>query len=121
MSNKPHAKLVVWQKSMDFAIELYNVTKIFPSEEKYGLSAQLRRAAVSIPANIAEGAARKNRKELLHFLSIAKGSISELDTELEICWRINLISAQAHLDLSEKLDNIGKALQGLINSLKSTS
>ena len=118
MSEKPHAKLIVWQKSMDFAVELYRVTKSFPPEEKYGMSIQLQRAAVSIPANISEGAARKSRRELLHFLSISKGSISELDTELEICHRINLIKKEIYFELVQKLDEISRLLQGLINTLR---
>jgi len=119
MSDKPHAKLMVWQKSMDFAVEIYQLTKSFPAEEKFGMSAQLQRAAVSIPANISEGAARKSRLELLHFLSISKGSISELDTELEICHRINLITEKTYFQFIQKLDDISRLLQGLIKSLRS--
>ena len=76
---------------MDFVIELYKELQSLPAHEKYGLIGQLQRAAVSIPSNIAEGAARKNTRELLQFLYIARGSLSELDTQLEICFRLGYL------------------------------
>ena len=88
---KPHRKLKVWQASMDFVVELYNELRRFPAQEKFGIAAQLQRAAVSIPSNVAEGAARKNTRELLQFLYIARGSLSELDTQLEICLRLGYL------------------------------
>ena len=72
---KPHKKLDVWQRSMDLALQLYKQTDRFPKEERYGLTDQVRRAAVSVPSNIAEGAARHSRKEFAHFLRIAQGSV----------------------------------------------
>lgn len=80
--DKPHKKLVVWQKAMALALVLYEATKSFPDEEKYRLVSQMRRAAVSIPSNLAEGAARSSHKELRQFISIARGSLSELDTQV---------------------------------------
>jgi len=77
---RAHRKLDLWQKSVDFVVDVYNVTKGFPSEERFGLISQIRRAAASIPANIAEGAARNSDKEFLYFLSNAQGSASEVDT-----------------------------------------
>ena len=91
---KPHRKLKVWQAGMDFVVELYRELENFPAREQFGLAAQLRRAAVSIPSNIAEGAARKNTKELVQFLYIARGSLSELDTQLEICFRVGRLEKQ---------------------------
>ena len=86
---KPHKRLAVWRKSVDLVVETYKVTKTFPTEERYGLTDQVRRAAVSIPANIAEGAGRRTKKEFINFLHISQGSLSELDTHLEIALRLN--------------------------------
>jgi four helix bundle protein len=88
---KPHKKLDVWQKSVDLVRKIYELTKIFPKAEDYGLTNQMRRAAVSIPANIAEGAARQTKKEFIQFLHIFQGSLSELDTHLEIAKRLQYI------------------------------
>jgi four helix bundle protein len=77
---RAHRKLDLWQKSVDFVVDIYNVTKTFPADEKFGLISQIRRSAGSIPANIAEGAGRNSDKEFLYFLSNAQGSASEVDT-----------------------------------------
>ena len=79
-----HENLEIWKLSIDFVTKIYSYTKVFPSEEKFGLVSQMRRAAVSIPSNIAEGAARKSDKEYLQFLYISLGSIAEIDTQLII-------------------------------------
>jgi len=84
---RPHHSLDAWTRSVDFVVEDYKLTDKFPKEEKFGLTSQIRRAAVSIPANIAEGAARKSDKEFLQFLSIAQGSASEVETEILISHR----------------------------------
>mgnify|MGYP003644879675 FL=1 len=84
-----HKDLDVWKKSMDLVEATYKLTQQFPDSEKFGLSSQTRRAAVSIPSNIAEGAARKGDKELIHFLHIAMGSLSELETQYLIAIRLN--------------------------------
>jgi four helix bundle protein len=114
--DKPHKKLEVWKRSMDFVIAAYDLTKRFPREEQYGLSDQIRRSAVSVPANIAEGAGRRTKKEFLNFLHISQGSLSELDTHLEIALRLDYLDS----DIYEKLDNeitlIDKMLTGLIKS-----
>lgn len=117
LDEKPHRKLKVWQASMDFVIELYRELQDFPPHEKFGLIGQLQRAAVSIPSNIAEGAARKNTRELLQFLYIARGSVSELDTQLEICFRIGYMQEPVFLRLTNKLSEISRMLNGLIASL----
>ena len=85
---KSHKNLVVWQKSMKLVTRLYEVTRTFPKEELFGITSQMRRAAVSIPSNIAEGYGRVYGKETLRFLSNALGSASELETQLEICFRL---------------------------------
>ena len=114
---KSHRKLQVWQASTDFVTELYGELKSLPEYERYGLIGQLQRAAVSIPSNIAEGAARKNTRELLQFLYIARGSLSELDTQLEICLRVGYLEKDTHERLAIKIEAISKMLNGLIVSL----
>jgi four helix bundle protein len=114
---KPHRKLKVWRAGMDFVVELYKELENFPARERFGLAAQLRRAAVSIPSNIAEGAARRNTKELMQFLYIARGSLSELDTQLEICFRVGHFKEGAHNHLASKLEEMSMMLNGLIASL----
>ncbi len=112
---KGHKDLEVWKKSMDFVESIYKATAIFPADELYGLTSQMRRAAVSIPSNIAEGAARNGKKEFVQFLYIALGSLSELETQIIIAKRLQYIS-----DVDSMLDEcsaIKKLLNGLINSL----
>ncbi len=87
-----HKELDVWKKSMDLVEEIYRVSKDFPSHELYGLTNQIRRAAVSIPSNIAEGSGRKGDKELLQFLSVALGSLAEVETQLLIAVRLGYIN-----------------------------
>lgn len=88
----------VWKKSMDLAEAIYTITLAFPKEEVYGLTSQIRRAAVSIPSNIAEGAARKSNKEFLQFLSISLGSLSEVETQSQLAIRLGFISEDANLN-----------------------
>lgn len=115
---RPHEKLDVWNKGIDFVIAIYKLTESFPKEEKFGLTSQIRRAAVSIPANIAEGAARHSEKEFLRYLSIAQGSASELATELLIAQRLSYIDEESYAKLSNDLDEIGRMVTGLSNYLK---
>ena len=102
---------------MDFVIEVYDQVQHFPVHEKFGMVTQLQRAAVSIPSNIAEGAARRNTRELLQFLYIARGSLSELDTQLEICFRLRYLEKPAYDRLVLRLETISKMLSGLIASI----
>jgi four helix bundle protein len=118
---RPHHNLDVWKKAVDFVIEVYKVTESFPKEERFGLTSQLRRASVSIPANIAEGAGRKSEKEFLNFLSIAQGSTSEVETELLIAFRLEYLDKNKYNNLLESLDDIGRMLTGLSNHLKKRS
>ena len=111
-----YKELKVWEKAHSLTLGVYKATQSFPSEEKFGLISQLRRASSSIPANIAEGAARSGTKELLLFLSIASGSLSELDTHIEIATRLGLI--KDHTELSLKIDKVFALLVGLSKSLK---
>ena len=115
---RPHHNLDAWKKSVDFVVATYKMTEAFPKEEKFGLTSQIRRAAVSIPANIAEGAARKSDKEFLQFLSIAQGSASEVETEMLIAHRLGYLAKQEYELMEASLDDIGRMLTGLSNHLK---
>ncbi len=115
---RPHRRLDVWNEAVGFVVDVYQATRSFPKTEQYALADQLRRAAVSIPSNIAESAARQTRKEFVQFLYIARGSASEIDTQLEVAWRLNYIDESEKARLDHKLDAIGKMLTGLIRSLK---
>jgi four helix bundle protein len=112
--------LIVWQKSMDLAALVYQVTKKLPKEEMYSLTDQMRRAAVSIPSNIAEGQARNSTKEFLHFLRIAQGSKAELETQFLLCLKINYLSDSDTSEAIQLLQEIGKMLTVLIAKLKSS-
>ena len=116
---KTHCDLDVWKISMDLAVDLYKITKSFPDSEKYGLISQIRRAGVSICSNIAEGAARQYNKEFIQFLYISLGSVSEIETQLEISCRLGLIkSTESH---NETLDRIRRMLLGLIKNVEGKS
>ena len=115
---RPHEKLDVWNKAIDFVVAVYKVTETFPKEEKFGLTSQVRRAAVSVPANIAEEAARNSSKEFAHFLSNAQGSASEVETELLIARRLGYLNENSHLELRASLDNIGRMITGLSQHLR---
>ena len=117
-SGRPHRKLEVWQRSMELVKTIYELTKEFPKEEIYGLSSQMQRSAVSIPSNIAEGAARKSKAEFLHFLSIAQGSLSELDTQLEVAYMLGYIDEEKRKETLAEITSIFKLLSGLIRSVK---
>ena len=117
--NKPHKNLNAWSDAVDLAQQIYRVTERFPSNEQFGLTSQIRRAAVSIPSNIAEGAARQTKKEFLNFLHIAKGSLSELDTQLEIARRLEYLDQARWETLDERLERIDRMLSGLVRSLRS--
>jgi four helix bundle protein len=111
-----HKDLVAWQKAMDLVLKVYTVSKEFPSEEKFGLTNQIRRAAVSIPSNIAEGAAERTIKDNLRFLSQALGSANELENQLLICERLQYIHNNY---IIAELIEVRKLIYGLINHFKS--
>lgn len=118
MDYRPHRKLVVWNKSMELVREIYQTTATFPKNEEYGLSSQMRRAAVSVPSNLAEGAARKGNKEFKQFLNIAQGSLSELDTQIELAKMLNYIEDEVYTRAMTKMTEISKMLYGLAKTLK---
>ena len=115
---KPHKKLRVWQLAMEIVVDIYMLTDSFPKEEKFGLCSQMRRCAVSIVSNIAEGAARNTQKEFINFLHISQGSLSELDTQVEISLRLKLVHKESWKIIDLKLLEADKMLTGLIKSIK---
>jgi four helix bundle protein len=112
-----YRELVVWQKAMDLVTEIYEITATFPNEERFGLSSQVRRAAVSVPSNIAEGHGRKATGAYLNHLSIAYGSLMEIETQLQIAFRLEFITENATSDLLNKTTEIAKMLNGLKKAL----
>jgi four helix bundle protein len=110
-----HRSLKAWQQSITLVEHVYEATQTFPKQEVFGLVSQMRRAAVSVPANIAEGSARSGTKELLQFLSIAAASLSELDTHVEIASRLGYIEG---VQLTQEIDDVGGLIMGLIASVK---
>ena len=116
-----HRDLVVWQKAMDLVIECYRISDRFPRSEDFGLRLQLRRASVSVPANIAEGRGRTGVGEYLHHLSIAHGSLKELETHLEISRRLGYLTPEVLADVQGRLDEVGRLLGGLIRKLRATA
>ena len=113
-----HKELDVWKKSMDLVEEIYKHTDKFPKSEVYGLSNQIRRAAVSVPSNIAEGAAKNSSKDFIKFLYIALGSLSEIETQLIISCRLKYITSIDFDNLNKMLIVIRGEIFGLINSVK---
>ena len=116
---KSYRDLIAWQKAMAMVTEIYRLTSAFPSEEKFGLTSQLRRAAVSVPSNIAEGHSRNSDGEFKQFLGIARGSISEVETQLLIAVNLGFLSEQDSNIAS--VEEVGRITSGLIRSLKSKS
>lgn len=114
-----YKELIVWQKAMDLVVEVYRLVKFLPREETYALSDQMRRAAVSVPSNIAEGYGRNSTKEFIKFLSIARGSLVELETQLLICSRLKYLQEnEIELALHE-CTALNKMINSLMNKLKS--
>ena len=116
MNERPHKKLKAWQRSMDLVSCLYDVTSRFPRNEEFGLKSQLRRAAVSVPSNIAEGMTRKSKNEKLHFLLIAQASLSELDTQVEIALRLQYLNQMSFEGIENDLMEIQMLVSGLSRS-----
>ncbi|NNL78633.1 MAG: four helix bundle protein [Desulfobacterales bacterium] len=117
---KPHHKLEVWRRSLKIVTKIYKITAQYPADEKFGLVSQMRRAAVSIPSNIAEGAARNSKKEFINFLHIAQGSTSELETQILISENLDFVS-QIQVDpLFKELEEISRMIIGLQKSLRSS-
>jgi four helix bundle protein len=117
MTMRPHQKLEAWSKAIELVTDVYKSSEHFPKEERYGLTGQIRRAAVSIPANLAEGAGRRSTKEFAHFLSNSQGSASELETELIIANRLDYLDEATFARLIGQLERIGWLITGLVRHL----
>ena len=113
-----YTDLKEWQKAMDLSVDVYRKVRSLPQEELYGLSNQMRRAVVSIPSNIAEGNQRSTTREYIHFLSIAKGSLGELETQIRLCERLNNMSNSETESLITQCSEIGRMLNGLMKRLE---
>ncbi len=109
--------LIVWQKSMCLATSIYKLTSKFPKEEMYGLSSQMKRAAVSIASNVAEGSIRGSKKDFAHFLRMASGSVAELQTQTEICRQLPFGSKLDYNEIDSLMVKINKMIHGLIRKL----
>ena len=114
---RDYRELKVWQKAMEMVTEVYRITQTFPREEIYGLTSQIRRAAVSVPSNIAEGQGRLTRGEFRQFLGHAKGSLAELETQILIAKNLGYINDP--LRTLDRLSEVARMLNGLLNSLRS--
>lgn len=113
IEKRSHRKLVAWQESMDIVQEIYKMTAVFPKTERFGLTSQMRRAAISVPSDVAEGAARVTDKDFLNFLSISRGSLSELETQVLIAERLGYV-----VDIGKimrKITNTFRLINGLMN------
>ena len=117
MKSSDYKQLIVWHKSMDLVVEIYALVKLLPKEELYALSDQMRRAVVSIPSNISEGLGRNSDKEFIQFLSVSRGSLWELETQLEVCERLNYIDNSKTSKARNLITEISKMINSLANSL----
>ena len=118
---RSYKDLVAWQKSMELVTAVYRASQGFPKEEIFGLVSQIRRSAVSVPSNIAEGHARTSKKEFQYFLSNARGSLAELETQLTIAHQLAYIDETRINQLLDRLGEVGRILNGLLTALKRSS
>jgi four helix bundle protein len=114
----PHRTIVAWQKAIALVTEIYRVTEDFPKTEMYGLTSQLRRAAVSVPSNIAEGRGRRSKREYVQFLYRARGSLLEVETQLEIAHNLAFLPDDRFTGLCNEVDDAGRVLNGLIANVQ---
>ncbi len=115
--DKPHKKLLVWQKAVELCLLIYEVTERFPKQEMFGLISQMRRAALSVASNLAEGSARIFKKELHQFINIARGSLSELDTQTEIAARLGFMAEAKKNQVDALLSEVDRLLYGFLKSV----
>jgi four helix bundle protein len=118
MALRSYQELVAWEKSMALVSDIYRCTQGFPKEEIYGLTSQIRRAAVSVPSNIAEGRGRLTRGEFQQFLGHARGSVFELETQVSIARDLGFLDEKSTKNLLERISEVGRILSGLLNSLE---
>ncbi len=120
MGVKNYRDLIVWQKAMDLVTQVYQATERFPQKEVFGLTNQIRKAAVSIPSNIAEGQGRNTDRDFRHFLSIARGSLQEVETQLEIARRLGYLHKEELFDIIEQSSEVARLINGLSRALVDT-
>ncbi len=113
-----YRNLIAWQKAKALVIEIYKSTRNFPKDEQYGLTSQMRRAAISVPSNIAEGRGRHSRKELLQFLYQARGSLLELENQVDIARDLGYVPEEAYASIVGKTEELGRILNSLINRFR---
>lgn len=118
MSHRNYKDLIAWQKGTELAATIYDATEMFPAHEQFGLMSQLRRAAVSIPGNIAEGKERYSNHDFVRFLRHLRGSLAEIETQVLIAQQRTYLNAETTVSLAQKIDELGRILSGLINSLR---
>ena|ERR1043165_2454854 len=118
---RSHRDLIAWQKSFELGAQVHEITKCFPSDERFGLSSQLRRAGVSIASNIAEGYGRESTPDYIRFLHIARGSLYEVDTQLLFALRFGYLEQERHKQVENLLNESGRILGGLIRAVESSS
>ena len=118
MAGKPHKRLEAWRKNMDLVVRIYQATARFPAEERFGLVSQIRRAALSVPSNVAEGAARGSSRFFTSALQIARASLSELDTQIIIAQRLGYLSERELEGLTASVEEIERIVNGLISSVR---
>ena len=118
---KSHRDLIAWQKAMDLVVNVYILSKSFPPDELYALTKQVRRAVTSVPANIAEGQGRRLGREFHQFLANARGSLMELDTHLEVAFRVGYIKNEELLNIQKDLNEVGRILNGLMRSISASN
>ncbi|HVW58321.1 MAG TPA: four helix bundle protein [Rhizobiaceae bacterium] len=115
---RDYRDLIVWKEAMDIAEQVYSLTRSFPREEAFGLTSQMRRSAVSIPSNIAEGFGRAQRRSFVQFLRIAQGSLKELETQMLLAARVGLLSAEQVTAVTAQTERLGKRLVQFVRSLE---
>jgi four helix bundle protein len=115
---RSHRDLIVWQKAMDLAVAVYRLTAAFPTEERYGLTSQIKRSGASVPAKIAEGYGRESSGAYVHQLRVAQGSLKELETHLELAHRVGLLQSEGVNEGLKAADEVGKMLRSLIRSIE---
>ncbi|MBN9304272.1 MAG: four helix bundle protein [Devosia sp. 67-54] len=115
---RDYRDLIVWQEAMEIAEMVYSLTRAFPREEAYGLVSQMRRSAVSIPSNIAEGFGRAQRRSFVQFLRIAQGSLKELETQAQLAARIGMLDVEGLSDLLDRSERLGRRLVQFVRSLE---
>jgi four helix bundle protein len=113
-----HNDLILWQKAMNLACAIHNATTGFPKSELFVLVSQIRRAAISVPSNIAEGSARKSTREFLRFLQIAHGSLAEVQTQLELARRVGYLADDRFATLNDEIDEVGRILNAVASALR---